>query len=409
MKGLCLDAVKVFYLLCVTPVFYYRLSKIFSEKSGDKLWIFVNHFYSQDFHALQSRTPAGISLVELPAPYAFSIFRRVFSKQVRDLWAPYDDTPSSIRRVLYFIVWLPLILLRERRQASVIITPHDNYFWIREFISCAKDVGFKTVLLDKEGLISPYHFNSESKRNKMYAPPLCDDIIVWSDRQREYWISSGAQENQIAVLGMARSDLLFSPPENQLVNGYEKLITVFTYELTAYIPHEYIARGASWRRQRDETHAVIITTAKRNKTIKFIVKCHPQQDDLEEIRREFLDCSNVQVVSGSSTSAALIATSHCIVCFQSTVMIEAVAVRKKIIYAGWSSLEDELGEYLLPFRGVRGVLYCKDSVDFEEQLRLAIADTTRLVNSKYPDDFVNKYIYQPDGKTSQRIISYIAR
>lgn len=381
-------------------VFYIRFLHGKSELKNTAL--FVDHFYKQDLEALKL-SGTYLQIVPIEASSTFGLLRRVYRNEIRGLWQRYDtESEFVLRHVRNLMGWLVAQLI-VRADIKAIIVPNDNYFWIREFILSCRERGLPVVLLDKEGMISPYHFESESLRSQEFAPPICDYVFVWSERKKDFWRKCGVAEDKIYVTGMARSDLL---QRQQTFDGQpEKLkVVIFTYALTAYIPHEEAAAGFDWKEQRDGMHEVIKQVALMRPGVEYIVKCHPQQTDINAITNYFGGNSNVTVVGGSSRAMDLISRSDYVVCFQSTVMIEAMILSKPVIYAGWSELENMLADKLLQFRDVNGVKYVNSQQEFLTAM-IEMSDEKRSV--EYSRNEISKYVHQPDGNTANRIMQLL--
>ena len=377
------------------------LNKLESHRNQKSI-LFVDHFYNQDFMALKL-AESPFQILRLEAQSTLGPLRRVFSSSVRDLWSPYETEDQFVlSEVRMLMIWFLQRLLVKIDLASIIV-PHDNYFWVRELLYVCQKNSILTIVLDKEGMISPYHFETESKRSKEFAPFICDAVFVWSDRQKEYWKKNGDSPAKIFVTGMARSDLL-SLKENIRELTYVAVITVFSYELTAYIPHDLVRDGVSWKAQRDDLHSASRQFAEANPQLKLIIKCHPQQEDLLEIEKYFSSNKNVEVVGGSSSAMQLIKRSQLIVCFQSTVLVEAMAASKPIIYHGLSDLEISLSGQLLPFDGIDGVTYATSHRELLKALNYHLENPNPV---SYKSDVVSRYIYKPDGNTSARVIDLV--
>ena len=387
----------IYINLVMKIVFYIRFLR--GLRSLGQSILFVDHFYHQDYEAL-SLVKGPLSVCRVEASSTFGLLRRVFKPEIKSLWKKYDEEdPFVLEQVSLLMSWL-IDKICLKIELSAVMVPHDNYYWIREFLITCKRHKVSTIVLDKEGMISPYHFISESRRSREFAPPICDYVFVWSNRKKNYWIECGVPGEKIIVTGMARSDLLKTNSKS-IVAQRSKKVTIFTYHLTAYIPHEEVAQGLTWEAQRSGMHRVIKQFATSHPEISYMLKCHPQQQDVDDIRASLRGTNNVNVIGGSRLAMNLISESDYVVCFQSTVMIEAMVLSKPIIYAGWSDLEVKLADKLLPFRNIDGIVYVDSEDDFEKALG--------HLNSEHPiklydSAVIDSYLYQPDGKTSERIM-----
>jgi len=376
----------------------------------------INHHCDQDYEAITAIN-RRFNIVEVVAGTLFMGSSNYFTDEVEFIHAPYDSEPESNRRAYRLESQLIYDRLRRRFPFDLIIVPNDNYFFLRELIDIAHGDGIPTVILDKEGTITPHSYHSESKRAREFTPLVADHVFVWSHRQKSFWQEKGVAADKITVVGQPRSDLLLQIRGNRLAEYFRKeqpLVTAFSYLDTAYMPSDYVAqRSASWRAMKDATHMAVGQLAETFPQFNFVIKCHPLQRDLDAVTRHY-ERDNLRVIGGSALGNELIQKSELIIAFQSTALIEAMLVGRNAIYTGWDPQIAELQEYLLPFHTTSGIV----KAGSPEMLR-AVAE--RYLSGDKSDftftdeelakrrEFVSTYLFRPDGHASERFLAEVER
>jgi hypothetical protein len=376
----------------------------------------VNHHCDQDYAAITVANDR-FNILEVMANTLFLGSSNYFTDEVEGIRAPYSQEPADHLRSYRRESRLIFDKLRERFPIDVILVPNDNYFFIRELIDIARMNGVPTVILDKEGIITPHSYYAESKRARDFTPFVADHIFAWSYRQKDFWMEKEVSADRITVVGQPRSDLLFQPPGRQL-NEYfatwQPLVTVFTYLDTAYMPLDYIDKyGASWKAMKTKTHEVVRDLAVRHPDFNFVIKCHPQQRDYEAIRDE-CESKNVRVISGSSLGNELILRSELIIAFQTTALIEAMLVGRNAVYTAWDPHIAVLQDHLLPFTTAGGLVIARSPEMLREVVDRFLSGDARDFSFSESDlvrrrAFVGEYLYEANGHASERFLVALER
>lgn len=381
-----------------------------------KTLLIINHYYDQDIHALELAN-TDYNLVVIDGPELFKGGKIYFGDDVMRLRAPYADVPTDLRARFRDDSRMIFDRLFNRFPISVTITASDNFWWVREFIAVGKERGVKTVVLDKEGTRSPYAVRGETERIRRFAPFMSDHIFVWSKRQRQFWCDAGVANEDITVIGQPRSDLFFKEHRHEIDHNFPKvqpLITLFSYEDTAYIPPaQVVAGGPSWREMKHETHEAMARMAQSHAEYNFVIKAHPQQSDLSKLQRLYRR-ENLAVIGGSSVANELIQRSELIIAFQTTAAMEAMMLGKPVIYTSWDDHYTRFASDLLPFHDAPGIVVA-DSFDrfhdvcshFLSGDRSDFQFSPEICSAR--EQFVNEYFYNPDGHVCERFFEHIGR
>lgn len=342
--------------------------------------LIINHHFDQDIEALvQGCSEKCRFFVVDCMPFfnqAFLFFR---TDAERDGIIPYPLLPPSVVRRYRNVARGLFEDLYAIFPFDAVVAPSDSFWWLREFFEVVKENGRARIVLDKEGTISPYSYEIHSKQIREKFPFMSDYLLVWSKRQREFWIKSGVPPECIRVLGQPRSDFFFESKRwrsrKELgLRDDRKVILFFTFDLDAYInlfPVEQVRHDSlSWLPLRNDINEVLIEYAKTHKTVDIVIKTHPQQSDINEIREIFRNAGleNILLMEGAYVSNHLIVNADLIVGFQTTALTEAMLTNKPVIYTGWSTTEKKVREHLIPFQICKGLQIAESKKHFAEIL-----------------------------------------
>jgi hypothetical protein len=381
-----------------------------------KTVLVVNHLYDQDIRALQLANNR-YNLVVVDFEILFKSGRLYITESVRNQRAPYGGEPEENLTAFRQECRLMLESLGRKFELDVIVAPSDGLAFIREFIVAAREDGIPTVILDKEGAISPHAFDIISKRLRDFAPFISDHLYVWSDRQVQFWNNIGVSSDKITVVGQARSDLFFREKNRDIDALFpvaQPLIGYFSFDDSAYMPRERLDAGWTWRKLKHETLDDLMTLAEENPGYNFVVKAHPQQLDLAEIRAKYRR-DNLVVVGGAQIANELIQRSELIIGFQTTGMIEAMFLKRRVIYTAWDdNYRRALVDDLLPLLEARGIVIADTRSQFNDVCRRFFAGD--VSDFEFGEDdraardrFVNEYLYRPDGHVCERFYDELDR
>lgn len=368
--------------------------------NGTKILI-INHHFDQDIEALTKGCSDNFQFFVINCMPFFNQAQLYFKTiEERDGIIPYDRLAPEVVCNYRKVCRRLFADLHGIFPFEMIIMPSDSFWWIREFLEVAGERGVKRIVLDKEGTISPYSFETHSAQIREKFPFMSDNLLVWSERQKQFWVKAGAPDNCIKIVGQPRSDFFFQEnrwlsKEALKLNGFRKHVLYFTFDIDAYInvfPAEEIEReGYSWLPLRNEINDVLRDFAKRHDDVCITIKVHPQQADIGFMRDfvEGLNLPNVRLAEGAAISNQLIVNSDLIIGFQTTALIESMLIQTPIFYAGWGQTEQKVRNHLIPFHESSGIekigskadLMCKlemwikgDSVGGELSERKAFTD-----------------------------------
>ncbi len=414
-------------LISVIPVFEYvvRLTILYvyiyrtvakdesrSNKFSGLNILIVNHHFDQDIGAIADANKVHrIKVVDHRK--LFGLANCFFAPAERDGRVPYDKLRIKARLNYRKQAKRIITLVRRYFPFDVMVTPSDLFFWIREVIYELKEMNIPTIVVDKEGTISPHSLRVHSLKVKERFPFISDKILVWSERQKEFWIRCGVGEKSIEVVGQPRSDFFFKKDKWKTkkdlgLSNERRVVLLFTYDSGAYIPLELFRGGFNWTEMRTETHQVIKKLAEEYPQIDFVVKIHPQQRDVSSILNDFSNAGhNIKLIRGSSVSNQLLVNSDIIVGFQTTALLEAMFLQVPILYTFWGKCVNEFAEELIPFHKTGDVEIVRSADELRKKIKYYI-DTQAPVIAPYArenaDKFIKDYFYMPNGHAGERTL-----
>lgn len=376
----------------------------------------INHFYDQDLRALELAC-TDYNFVVVDGPRLARGAKLFFPDDVIQLNARYEKAPETDRLSWRFECRLMFEQLNERFHIGLILLPSDTFWWVRELVTVGHEHGVKTVVIDKEGIISPYDFDAAASRIAQMAPFISDHIFVWSDRQKLFWNKIGVSDDMITILGQPRSDLFHveKPRDVDALFGTPRpIVTFFSYMADAYIPIDAaVSEKLTWGAMREQTHNEVYRLAEKFASYNFVIKAHPQQPDIEELRARY-ERDNLRVIGGSAVANELIQRSELIIAFQTTALIEAMFMGRRIIYTYWSELLPRFEKDLLPFHDAPGIYTAKSFAELRRVCEQFIAGDT--AEFEFSSDvlsrrsrFVDEYLYRPDGNVCRRFFEMAGR
>ena len=392
-----------------------------------KILIF-NHHFDQDIAALRK---AGGSAFEfklispevflVPAQQYFpeSVFLADLSEYHRERFA--KNRLRWARRAKALLNGLYMLY-----PFDAIVTPSDTFFYFRDAINVAKEMGIPTIVLQKEHYMSPKSLQEHSVLMKKYFPFISDFMTVCSIMSKHFWELAGTSTEKISIIGQPRFDF-YKQPETWSslhdlglqLDAVLPVVLFFSYDLGAYFDEFMISGSMPWRKLREETEDVLFDYVNRN-MINLIIKPHPQQaprDVARLVERVRSKCANtgqknIALLEGGVDARQLIVNADYVISFQTTALLEALGTGKKVIYTYWTENVRDVEPNLLPYHKYSNCIDCATSREsFIEILDAYLLD--RTAGCKHDEHSVNQLIEQYQGKidglASKRFLEILRR
>ncbi len=382
--------------------------------------LIINHHFDQDIEALlTSCADAFQFLIADCMPLFGEALLHFESMAEQDGIVPYGDLDVNALLAYRRVCGRLFADLQRIFPFDLIMMPSDSFWWIREFLMVAGERGVPRVVLDKEGTISPYSYHVHAAQIRTKFPFISDELLVWSERQRQFWIRAGAPEGRIAIVGQPRSDFFFNRARwiSKGALGLEaarRMVLFFTFDVDAYIniyPAEEVQReGLTWEPLRDEAHQVLVAFARTHPDLDIVVKAHPQQADIAAVREAFAGAKlgNIKVMDGAGISNHLIVNADLIVGFQTTALIEAMLTDKPVIYTQWGPTEAKLRHDLIPFDACDGLEHARSAEHLVQLLEAWSAGRPIRGAPAARRKFTDEYLHA-DGMVANRLKQALMR
>lgn len=391
-----------------------------AKSTSSPRFLILNHFYDQDIQAfLLADFDCGIWVLNQEAVAGIRAF---FGEGSLPLTVD-SNGPEMANQVnaarLHFARPAVERMLREVRPDAV-ITPSSVFYWFRPFMQEFQRAGVPVIVQDKEGTLvdSPIIDITYELIMKNY-PPLAEAYFFWGDNQANKWAQAGMQRSAMRLLGMPRSDFFnhperFPTPTAMGLPEGKKIVTFFTFEANVYLKFDFqnIGINRPWLQLRREIHEEIVSMAKSRPDLHFVVKCHPQSPEVDEIRSELDEkLANLTVMTGASTAASLVVLSEVVIGFQTTALIETMLTDKPIVYAGWAEEHSKFYQYLIPIPDSGACYLPSNRGEFRKIVEDLVDGREKTSATMHGNraSFAARYFANPDGRTAERILRQIVR
>jgi hypothetical protein len=334
----------------------------------------LDHYFDQDLRALEAHPQLEVR--RFPYRRLRAPAMRIMGRQVAQGLRAYNEPDVAAARDRY-AAWLAREVERLylERAFDVLVLPSDAFFYVRALPAAAHRLGLPVVVVQKETTVSQATMETFSEEVGAEAPFISDFMTVCSERQREFWMRAGADQNRIAVTGQPRFDIYASAtPAGQ---ASPRRVLFLTYALDAYVPGAGRGKGLrTWESLRNATETALVELARAG-TCEVVVKCHPQQDRREVAETLASLAGNVwnrgvSLARQDADTRELITGADVVVGFQTTALYEAVAAGRRVIYAAWGEAYERYRAELIPFD--RAPPQCVRHADSREKLVAMVRD-----------------------------------
>lgn len=383
----------------------------------------LDHYFGLDIDALEYAARGMYEFKRVSYQYFRDKATRYFPPAVFDGFGEYHKPIyEEARRKWANVARRSLFELYLVYRFDIIISPSDTFFYIRDVIQAAKELGVPFVVVQRETVISPDTMSFFAEETGRLFPFISDHMAVCSQRHKEFWLRAGARSDRIEVTGQPRFDFYKHPEQwvklDQLgmpLNTGKPTILFFSYDLKATVPHNQNPRnGSPWSKMRRETEDALIRIAKK-RGYNLLIKPHPQQDvhDLTRLRARLMELSgrdwrkSVFLIEGEFDNRQLIVNADIIVGFQTTALLEALLAGKEVIYTFWTDEVRSLRDALIPYHRYSRILTCARSP--EDLISQIFTRTERGAPARRKGSLkpVEEHLGPVDGRASERVLTVI--
>ncbi len=379
--------------------------------------LILNHHFDYDIDALMNESNGKHNIKTIRPEYFSEHAELIFPSEVfsSDLTA-YHKKKYKKKRLAYRTKARKLFFeLYKIFQFDVFISPSSVFFYIRDVLDACDDLNVGIVIFQKELGVAKDNQEHLNFIIKKYFPVHGDLIATCSEDSKNAWIKMGANPKKSFVTGQPRYDYYFNLPKKKQTNSK-------TYLFFSYFLHAYVTSNSSdqdynpWIELCDNTMECLVKFAIKNPDDKVLIKPHPQQDSfsMDRIYSQVKNIKNIEVLDPKIDSRKILFDSDIIIAFQSSVLLEALILNKKVIYTFWTEEVNKLTKLLLPFHEYHEFLsVSKSKEDFYELL-----NNTELIiggknlNSKQIKKRIksfNSFFGDVKGDSSKRLLDLTAK
>lgn len=314
--------------------------------------LILNHHFDYDIDALISESNGKHNIKTIRPEYFSDHAELIFPSEVfsSDL-SIYHKKKYKKNRLIYRKKARKLFFeLYKIFQFDVFISPSSVFFYIRDVLDACDDLNVGTVIFQKELGVAKDNQENLNHKIKKYFPVHGDLIATCSSDSNDAWIKMGADPKKSFVTGQPRFDYYFNLPEK--IKTQNKTYLFFSYFLHAYVTSNSSKSDYNpWTQLCDDTIECLVKFAIQNPNNKVLIKPHPQQDmhSQNRIYEQVKNIKNIEILDSKKDSRKVLFDSDIIIAFQSSVLLEALILNKKVIYTFWTDEVKKLNKILLPF------------------------------------------------------------
>jgi hypothetical protein len=384
----------------------------------------IDHFFGQDLLTLQAAAQGRHTIRAVHFSYFRQPFLRRLPEEVlgTDLSLFWDDKYADARRAWAAECRELLFALYKIFPFELIILPSDTFPYIRDLTPAAHALGIPVVVVQKETTIAPYTMNVFARAVGRYFPFAADFMTVCSERQKEFWLNAGTSPDLIEVTGQPRFDLYsdrsqwksFAELGISILPG-RKVITFLSYELGAYIPIEDFDSGRlSWNELRSQTESVLLEHVNRG-GYQLLIKPHPQQPlpDIaalrERLQRDALVPGSAVVLPTALDTRHLLANSDLVIGFQTTALLEALLLNRRVVYTCWGEAYGSCKDELIPYEAHPEALHSARSREELDRLLRDPGDASLQHPERGRLALFEAYLGPSDGRATERTLAALQR
>lgn len=360
--------------------------------------LILDHFFSQEIDCLIA-AGKGHEVAVMPYDLPRNLAKQVFAEDVFDGLQAYHKPEYEADRKKFKEVAISLFeKIYSEFPFEVFITPSDTFFYIRDFIEYGQSRGIPTVAVLKEVSTTPYVMEVVTQELKEYFPAISDLLLVGGELLKTFWTKTGYDPNKIFITGQPRFDLYCQPQrwkswEQLGLTGLDSGPTVvflsYVFYANAPVSTEIYDTVNYWQQLREQTELVLACLVRQGFNV--LVKPHPQQPrgDYERwlaiLAGEYWQ-RRVRLIDNDFDVRQLIVNADVVVGFQTTVLFEAMAARKPVIYTFWTENVHTYERGLTPYHLQEGLL----SVARSPAELMNLVESS--VGQKIPDDVYEKRV-----------------
>lgn len=228
----------------------------------------------------------------------------------------------------------------------------------------------------------------------------CSMMAVFGETTKKMFMSEGINPEKIMITGNPKFDLLFSINKNDYKENICHKLGIPTTKNIILLLTSYLVEINTWtaEQRKEFVSTVARATAAQRDTI-LIIKIHPPLENENvyvDIVKKFMPHP---IILKYAEISELLSACSIVITIASTVALEAMALKKPVIFVNLFNESD------MDFYNNSGAFFVKNENELSDALENASIEDE--VRNKLRDDFIAKNAYLQDGKSSKRIADLI--
>ncbi|TBN00182.1 hypothetical protein EYD45_14685 [Hyunsoonleella flava] len=272
-----------------------------------------------------------------------------------------------------FIISCVEKMFRDNQKLKKVILNSDVHKVSRTINLIAQKFNIKTYVLQHGSTVLEYG----------YLPVSANKMLTWGSLSSKWFEERGVNKKKLQVTGTPKTDLIHKYPIEKVSEKKVSNILVVLNPIGESKVEEFIR---------------LIYNAKLIPNYKITFKLHPGSVDNNNLVYKYFDKSEIKVCKHESIHD-LIFNGDLVITTTSTVGNEAIAFHKPLIKIDILKTDSKM-EY--------EQFDCCFNIDDASELNSLIKNTSKLHSKiKNYKNFIEKYFYKLDGKSTKRIIKLI--
>jgi hypothetical protein len=322
-------------------------SNIYEKRLTDQMkWIPEEYFLNNNFDSINQFLKKYSNLINNKK------FHNLFSFNEINFWDSISGMFLQMTFLPYLPYWLSLYLgycdVFESEKPKSIFIPSETDPSSIITISACKKFTIPTIGL-QHGWFSltgpPGYLQNSELNSHTFSYPFPSKMFVWGNVSKKLLITMGWPKNQITVFGNTYyhylkfiNKLVENPPFSKFNIDPSKKIILFT---TTNMQSKYSFPGYVYD---TKVWKYLLENFSNDNDFIIILKPHPHEDvsEFEKILNE-LKSTNSVILQGNLQE--LLSISDIVISNYSTVILDALAMKKPIIELNWPDIDENTSQY----------------------------------------------------------------
>jgi len=346
----------------------------------------------------------------------------IYEKEDIDVGLTKAEQESREKLKEYWVRFLKVY----RRIAGLDLVMSCNWYYEQDqdLAHACGELRIPFVAIARESLNNNAYYRYMSSRLKDKRYPG-SHLVTQNFKEKDFYAQLGVCEREnIKVVGVNRLDCLYEmiQQKKKLQSGSEGVLFSFFYCYGLPLPDYWQGinrryENFGWNKFFDNVHREFIGRAIENPSLNFLIKTQWNEFWYDEINQLALSAYKKSIpeipnltVTDKVDVYSLILNAKCIVAFNTTVVIEALAAGKKIIIPDFDEcLKEEYRPFVIFPAGSSAYYSPRNPAKFTHLTQQLLEGNgpsyDRESFDKARREIVERYAYKFDGQSSRRLIA----